>query len=249
MAGYRGQPRVFASLDQLTPMYRDDVAHACKAAGVPAADFAKLSSQLAGRTFPRGTTIIGPGGSRECHFIKSGLIAILFGADEDEQIGVSLLGADGFLGIGPLLGVNDIAHTAVALTNCSTLSLSPADLRRACDENGNLKQRLLQYAYIRTADAMQSAVCHLQHPLERRLASWILTASDLLQDDAIQITHRGLSALLGVRRPTMTIGLQNLEGNRAIWSRRSTIIIRDRSALLELSCNCYAARQRLRRSH
>jgi CRP-like cAMP-binding protein len=216
-------------------------------AGLPASELAMLG--LARRSFARGTTIIGSGMPNECHFIRSGLVAILFGAAGGDQIGVSLLGFGGFLGIAPLLESREVAHSAVALSACETLCLSPADLRRACEVNGELKVRLLQYSYLRTADAMQSALCHLQHPLERRLASWILTASDLLQDDTIHITHRRLSTLLGVRRPTMTIGLQNLEAIRAIRSQRTTIIIRDRSVLRETSCSCYAARQRLRELH
>jgi CRP-like cAMP-binding protein len=137
----------------------------------------------------------------------------------------------------------------VALTPCETVCLSPADLRRACAADGMLGERLLQYAYRRTADAMQSAFCHLQHPLERRLASWILTACELLRDDTIHITHGRLSMLLGVRRPTMTIGLQNLEGSRTIRSERNTIVIRDRPALREIACSCHLARRRLHRPH
>src|SRR5690242_16530937 len=113
-------------------------------AGLPATEMAELSPHLSSRTFARGSTIIGPGGPNECHFVRGGLIAILFGALGGEQIGVSLLGFDGFLGIGPLLGISEVAHSAVALTTCSTLCLSPADLRRTCEANSELRQRLLQ---------------------------------------------------------------------------------------------------------
>jgi CRP-like cAMP-binding protein len=218
-------------------------------AGLPASELAGLSHRLARRSFLRGATIIGPGIPNECHFIRTGLVAILFGAEGGEQIGVSLLGFGGFLGIAPLLESREVAHSAVALSACETFCVSPGDLRQACEAKGDLKVRLLQYSYLRTADAMQSAFCHLQHSLERRLASWILTASDLLQDTTIRITHRRLSTLLGVRRPTMTIGLQNLEASRAIRSERTTIIIRDRAALRQIACNCYVARQRLRQLH
>jgi CRP-like cAMP-binding protein len=218
-------------------------------AGLAASELAVLSCHLAPRSYTCGATIIGPGTPNECHFIRRGLVAILFGARGGEQIGVSLLGFDGFLGIAPLLESHEVAHSAVALSACETLYLTPSDLRQACEVNEKLKVRLLQYTYLRTADAMQSALCHLQHPLERRLASWILTASDLLLENTIQITHRRLSTLLGVRRPTMTIGLQNLEASRAIRSQRTTIIVRDRAALRQICCSCYGARQRLRQLH
>lgn len=225
-------------------MYASDIASRLTGipllVGLPASEMALISPHLSRRTFVRGTVIIGPGIPDECHFVRSGLVAIVFGPNGADPIGVSLLGFDDFLGIAAMLGTKRIAHSAVALTNCSTLSLSASDLREACQASADLRERLLEYTYARTADAMRSAACNLRHSLERRLATWILTASDLLQESRIQITHRALSALLGVRRPTMTVALQNLEGSRAIWSRRNLIVVRDAMALRQFACECHS---------
>jgi CRP-like cAMP-binding protein len=217
--------------------------------GLPPSDMAGISPHLSRRTFPAGATIIKPGSSNECHFIRRGLVAVLFGPHDAEPVGVSLLGFDDFLGIAELLGAGEATHSAVALTSCSTLCLTSDDLRRACEAHHGLRRRLLQYAYLRTTDAMQAAACHLRHALEPRLAAWILRAADLLQERSIHITHHRLAFLLGVRRPTMTVALQNLEGRRAIWSERRRVTIRDRLPLEQLACSCYVTRQTLSHIH
>jgi CRP-like cAMP-binding protein len=116
-----------------------------------------------------------------------------------------------------------------------------AELRDICDATPELRTRLHRYLRSRMAEAMEAAACHLRHPLEKRLASWIATATELLGCEEISVTHAELARLLGVRRPTMTLALQAIEGAGAIRASRGRLIVRDRSGLRRLACRCLAA--------
>jgi len=46
----------------------------------------------------------------------------------------------------------------------------------------------------------QSAVCNLNHPIDARLARWLLMTRDRMGSDEFQLTQEFLSNSLGVRR-------------------------------------------------
>ena len=68
---------------------------------------------------------------------------------------------------------------------------------------------------------------HGRGTIEQRLAGWLLTAGDCLDTDRITITHQALSEALGVRRPSVTLALQALDGKRAVRSQRGYVRILD----------------------
>jgi Mn-dependent DtxR family transcriptional regulator len=55
------------------------------------------------------------------------------------------------------------------------------------------------------------------------------------------LTHESLSAMLGVRRKSVTLAANELRGSGAIEYRRAAVAITDRSEVAEQSCSCYPA--------
>jgi CRP-like cAMP-binding protein len=143
------------------------------------------------------------------------------------------------LGLSAVLGVDSIEHQAITFTGCDVLAIDPSALRRAAEVYPEIDRALLRYANLRLVQAMKLAACHLRHQLEQRLAAWTEAMSDLLGSSEIAVTHQQLSAFMGVTRPSVTVGLQVLEGRGAIWSRRGVVMVRNRAVLEGLSCGCY----------
>jgi CRP-like cAMP-binding protein len=189
--------------------------------------------------FARGGTVLPRGGCSYCHVITKGAVSVRFGSSAIE---VDLLGPGELVNLGALLETDENEHFAVALTDCETFTIPTRALKRLTDEQPQLRPRLLRYVQKRVVQSMRAAECHLSHPAERRLACWIAIATEILEGPEIAVTHKELSVALGVRRPTVTLALQQLEGYRSIRSHRGRIVVRDRALLLEHACPCFAAR-------
>jgi hypothetical protein len=76
---------------------------------------------------------------------------------------------------------------------------------------------------------------------EARLARWLLLIADRAALDEFPLTHDSLSAMLGVRRESVSVSASELRSAGAIKYRRATVAITDRSELKRHSCSCYPA--------
>ena len=65
-------------------------------------------------------------------------------------------------------------------------------------------------------------------------------ADDRLDGPELPLTHEFLAMMLGVRRPGVTIAVQELEREGVIARKRGCIVITDRKALKKLSNGTYA---------
>jgi CRP-like cAMP-binding protein len=87
--------------------------------------------------------------------------------------------------------------------------------------------------------AGQSAACAAFHSAEQRLARWLLMIHDRVPGDELVLTQDFLATMLGVQRPTVTIAARILQAADIIHYRYGHVVIRNRRALEEASCDCY----------
>jgi Mn-dependent DtxR family transcriptional regulator len=80
----------------------------------------------------------------------------------------------------------------------------------------------------------------MHHPLQRRLARWLLSAADASSSKSFELTHEELASLLGVRREAVTESLSRLSLAGAIETTRGRVSLRDRQLLHDASCECHA---------
>jgi DNA-binding transcriptional ArsR family regulator len=64
---------------------------------------------------------------------------------------------------------------------------------------------------------------------------------DRVDDQELELTHDFLSIMLAVRRPTVSLALQKLEGMHLIRSDRGCVRVRDRAALQQFAGASYGA--------
>lgn len=140
------------------------------------------------------------------------------------------------------------ALTAIALIRCLPL-FGPRTQRpgRGSYWIGYLIRKfrrllLLRYSEAMHAQAMQTAACIGRHNLEQRLARWLLIAHDRSDGDVLPLTQKCLSLMLCVYQPSITTAAGLLQRAGIITygnSRRGSIIILDREALEDTTCDCY----------
>ena len=95
--------------------------------------------------------------------------------------------------------------------------------------------RYVQWSYFGMA---QWVLCARLHPLEERMARWLLMCHDRLAIDQFPLTHEYIAQMLGVRRPSVTIAAGTLRQAGLIEYHRGIVSILDRPRLEEAACEC-----------
>jgi hypothetical protein len=83
------------------------------------------------------------------------------------------------------------------------------------------------------------AACNALHPVEARMARWLLHLRDRIDHDVLPLTQDALSQILGVQRTTVTLLMRNLRASGAIRSDSRGKIEVDRSRLAAAACECH----------
>lgn len=155
----------------------------------------------------------------------------------------ALIGRDGLIGTSLLLG--GVAFSTARVQFEGTAWRAPADALEACVEKSpRLHRQLLTGVSLLLSRLSQAAWANGRGLVENRLAAWLLTAADCLDDDPILITHQALSGALGVRRPSVTMALQHVEGMGIVQHRRGRLRILDRQRLAALAGDCFTVRSK-----
>jgi CRP-like cAMP-binding protein len=158
------------------------------------------------------------------------------------RVGVAIIGFEGLTGWPALLGIDHSPHEAtVAIGGGTALSIAPADLLRACRERQTINTLLLRYVHCFMSQMGRTILSNLNDSVEKRIARWLLMNHDRLEGDRIDLTHKQLGVMLGVRRATVTNTLHVLEGERFVRSKRGIIEVRNRAGLLAFAGESYGA--------
>jgi CRP-like cAMP-binding protein len=88
--------------------------------------------------------------------------------------------------------------------------------------------------------AQQASASRL-HEVERRLARWLLMATDRIDSGLLGITHDFLATMLGTDRSSVSVAAGVLQEMKIIKYRRGVVKVLDRDRL-EI-CECYRAIQ------
>src|SRR5215217_911297 len=167
---------------------------------------------------------------QQVYFPEQGIASIL--ADTSEgRIEVGIIGPEGMVGLPVVLGIERSPHGYMVQAAGEALRITAQDLRAALRQSPSLQAGLLRYAHAMMVQTAETAYANAGFTIEARLARWILMTDDRLAREDLPLTHDFLSIMLGVRRPGVTIAVQNLESNRLIRAKRGSITVLDRTGL------------------
>ena len=102
-----------------------------------------------------------------------------------------------------------------------------------------MRTLLVRYASAFVTQMTGTITSNLIQSVEERTARWLLMYQDRIDGNELVITHDELSAMLGVRRASITDALHSLEGCGHVRSSRGRLLILDRSGLLDLAGDAY----------
>ena len=207
---------------------------------MPEGQLAALGRSLVAVDLPLGMRLSEPHQPVEhAYFVLSGLISTDALTSSGESVEVGVIGREGFSGLAGLLGHPQMQHSVEVQGAGHGLRIRMSLLREEFLKGGVLAQLVYDFLYLQTVQMSQSVLCNRLHPVEARLARWLLTSSDRSESDWLMLTQEFLAQMLGSRRSTVTVAAGVLQRSGMIDYKRGKILITDRAKLEGVSCECY----------
>ena len=177
----------------------------------------------------------------DVYFPLGAVISLIRNLEDGEALEVSMIGAEGVVGIHAVLGVD--MNPVEGLTQASGMvaSISGKELRRHMENDAELRKTLYAFVYTTIAHIAQLACCNRLHVVEQRLAHWLLLLQDRAGSDEMPLTQEFLGRMLSTRRAGINAAMKSLELAGTIEHARGRVRVTDRAKLEQASCECYSS--------
>jgi CRP-like cAMP-binding protein len=215
-------------------------------AALPREVYRRILTKLERVSFELGVMLYEAGTSpRHVYFPVDSMVSLIGVTQERATLEVGLVGREGMVGCGLALGVIASPTGALVQGAGSALRMRSADFSRTFERNSTFRREVLRCAGAQMATAMQIATCNNAHPLQPRLARWLLMSRDRLGTTHFAMTQDFLAQMLGTRRATVNGAAGALQRANLITYSRGRITIRDLDGPRAAACSCYEDIRRL----
>ena len=207
---------------------------------IPPEEYDRLSPHLEHVTLSRGDILYHPQDPvSHVYFPNRGTVSVVATFADGGGVEVGVVGNEGVFGINVVLGSVTTPHEALVQQPGDALRANADVLRREFNHCGRLHDLLLRYTQAFIVQIAQTAACNKAHPLDGRLARWLLMACDRATGDKLELTHEFMALMLGTRRAGVTEAAGKLQDTGLIRYRRGHVTVLDRRGLEDASCECY----------
>ncbi|HEY0139720.1 MAG TPA: Crp/Fnr family transcriptional regulator [Thermoanaerobaculia bacterium] len=174
------------------------------------------------------------------YFLTSGTGGILATMSDGRAVQTACIGAEGFIGLSVMLGVDQMPMTAVQQIAGSGLRMRAAAFADEVRTETAFRERLHRFAGLLLMQVTQNAACNRLHDAPARCARWLLLSSDRLGRHELPLTHESIGQMLGASRPAASTPVRALETDGIIEQSRGWITITNRAELEARACECYS---------
>jgi CRP-like cAMP-binding protein len=88
----------------------------------------------------------------------------------------------------------------------ATIAVMPSsNFQAAVSQSEGIRDLILRYKESLLGQVQQTAACNALHPLEARLARWLLQVLGRIDERDLPLTQEGIAQMLGARRTTVTL--------------------------------------------
>lgn len=173
------------------------------------------------------------------YFPQSGILATVSHLRSGRHVDVGTIGNEGMLGLPVFLMSDRVPLEArVHVPGVAKRIAAPA-FRELLSECSNFHMVLHRYTLSFLTQVSQSAACNRAHDIAARCARWLLMTHDRMGANRFPLTHDMLAAMLGVRRPGVSLAAAALQDAGLIRYKRGRIEVTNRAGLEAASCECY----------
>lgn len=209
-------------------------------AALPPADFGLLAPYLQKISLERDAVLLRSGDRIEqVYFLDSGTIAFMLEMPNGQTVATAVIGHEGAVGMLSVLEPSRSPITAVVRVAGTGSQISAARFHAAFSRSGAIRHAVQIHTRAMLVQLQHVAACNALHPVDARMARWLLHILDRIDGDVIPLTQDVLSQLLGVRRTTVTLVVRKLRASGAVQSDRRGLVEINRPRLEEAACECY----------
>jgi CRP-like cAMP-binding protein len=176
---------------------------------------------------------------RHIYFMEEGIASVVATAGDGKEVEVGLIGREGMTGMFVLMGNHQSPHQTYIQVRGRAQRMPVANFREAMEASGTLRSLLLRYVQAFTIQTTHTAIANARASVEQRLARWVLMAHDRVEGDELPLTHEFLSLMLAVRRPGVTVAVNELEGRGLLQANRGHLRIQDRKGIEKVAGGYY----------
>jgi CRP-like cAMP-binding protein len=178
--------------------------------------------------------------TRALLFPLQGFVSLATPLDAHPLLQVGMVGREGVVGHQLLLGVAASPVTIQVQQGGLAWRVPALTLRRQLIASPTLRRLLMRYLMVQLRDTATAAACLHFHPLQARLARWLLMGQDRAGGEGFAVTQESMAQLLGVRRVGVTVAAGRLQLAGLIRYHRGWIRITEVAGLEAAACSCYA---------
>jgi CRP-like cAMP-binding protein len=209
-------------------------------AALPAADLGLLTPYLQQISLKQDAVLVRAGDRNEqIYFPHSGTISFMLDMPNGQTVATSVIGHEGAVGMLSVLGPSRSPTTAVVRVAGIASQICASRFHAAFGQSSAIIHAVQTHTRAVLMQFQHVAACNALHPVEARMARWLLHIHDRIDGNAIPLTQEVLSELLGVRRTTVTLVVRKLRTTGAVRSARRGLVEIDRPRLEEAACECY----------
>lgn len=179
------------------------------------------------------------------YFLTSGVASVVVTLTGGHSIEAGLIGREGVVGGLELIGPAFPASRCFMQVAGAGYRIRFSDLKRIFRTSAVVRERILEAVQQQGISTAQLAACNKAHEIEARLARWLLTVQDRVQDSKLYLTQEFLAEMLGTQRTTVVLAAGELQRRGMTDNGRGWIQVIDRQALTGLACECYHVGKRL----
>jgi CRP-like cAMP-binding protein len=180
--------------------------------------------------------------------LRGAVLSLTRETESGAQVEIGVIGSEGIAAIAALLDPRRHLDRGMVQGPGSFMTLPTHVLDAEIARDPELRALVFRYINAFLMQIAQTAICNRLHPLEQRLARWLLMMNDRIEGQDMRLTQEFLSHMLGTRLAGVNEGIQSLARAGLIAHARQLIRVIDREGLEQAACECYAvARDEMRR--
>jgi CRP-like cAMP-binding protein len=173
------------------------------------------------------------------YFPIDGVASLVLEMRNGAAVEVGTIGSEGMVGIPIVLGDRHAPSTVYVQVPGQALRMEARVFRQELKRSPTLHAVVLRYIHALFNQVAQSAACAHLHKLDQRCCRWLLMTRDRMPSDEFLLTQEFLGMMLGVRRPSVSLTMTDLQKAGLIRYSRGRVKILDRKGLQKRACECY----------